>query len=294
VLLYRLLIEIVRQNEGAGTFEDNDLLLHKDPAHTERRNLLRNVVICWNAYGNSHVSPNVGKKTSNIINFGIQFPLKQHPTICERKDSAYMIALSERPSDVSLFHEMLHWYHALRDIARHDEEKDSFAGTAALTDSKLGKYYWGTDQSASWKISAIPWVSKIKVPREEEMLVVNCEEIRTILGSCRDVPGYLEGDDLSENLYRLSRGGYLRFGHTLIRFYEDKDVIEKAIEVCKKSASSYSIDKSLPQEPQLFPIRNLSTKERPMLPYGSSFNESGIGSCEIFTYGVGSIRGGQG
>lgn len=77
------------------------------------------------------------------------------------------------------------------------------------------------------------------------------EEFRTILGYTEIVIGkssegksvyiekydYLEGDDLSENLYRLCIGEPLRYGYTSENI-EKTDAIKIVIEKCKAVANN--------------------------------------------------------
>jgi len=51
----------------------------------------------------------------------------------------------------------------------------------------------------------------------------------------------LEGDDLSENLYRMCIGNPLRFGHRTASFYEDSKVIDKIIHTVTSNQKFYKI-----------------------------------------------------
>jgi hypothetical protein len=62
------------------------------------------------------------------------------------------------------------------------------------------------------------------------------EELRTICGSRRDVDSFfIEGDDLSENLYRLCIGESLRYGWCSVDGIEQESVINVVKNVCEKS-----------------------------------------------------------
>ena len=60
---------------------------------------------------------------------------------------------------------------------------------------------------------------------------INFEEMRTLLGMPHNIldAEYLNGDDLSENLYRSCKGMLLRFGYNGDNFYEDRKVINRVI-----------------------------------------------------------------
>jgi hypothetical protein len=79
---------------------------------------------------------------------------------------------------------------------------------------------------------------------------IDYEEMRTILGSpsvqfCTtyfNPPAvYLEGDDLSENLFRLSLGLSMRFGHSYFAFFEDYQVVELALFTVYSTAVLYDL-----------------------------------------------------
>lgn len=54
---------------------------------------------------------------------------------------------------------------------------------------------------------------------------IHFEELRNIIGATDRVDRYLEGGDLSENLYRLSLGHLLRFGHTGEIYRESETIV---------------------------------------------------------------------
>jgi hypothetical protein len=144
------------------------------------------------------------------------------------------IRKAARQSDVGLAHEIIHWFHALRYYSRFINEKEAKAGTIRLDGTNIkgkrckinpiiiGNYFYGAN-SDMWRYSALPWVTGNNI---------NFEEMRTILGSPKwsNVKvNYIEGDDISENLYRASRDIPIRFGHDNYDFYEKKEVTNKAI-----------------------------------------------------------------
>jgi hypothetical protein len=120
----------------------------------------------------------------------------------------------------------------------------------------IGSFFWGTlnqNNANSIKFSAAPWVEdrEINTALRTRAQVISFEEIRNILGSPTlaryrhvvqaHVPAfpavnqfqYYEGDDLSENSFRVSLGLPIRLGHTSILFHEDYRVVDKALEISR-------------------------------------------------------------
>ena len=104
----------------------------------------------------------------------------------------------------------------------------------------IGQYYWKNlnyrlHNLHAWNgmdVSANPWIDDG---------ILRFEEIRTILGFPSDSvdDNYLQGDDLSENLYRMCVGFPLRFGYGYQGFYEDVKVINRVINSCFASYIYY-------------------------------------------------------
>lgn len=236
VLLYRILIEIRRQNAIGGRCE-NGIALR--PASLEKRNFCRSIVIKY--------SPD-----------GCSFACGSRRTLAFDPDDATAITMKLRnlrggaikletavdpeddSDDIGIFHEMLHWFHFLRNPIRYN-----YSDFADPTYYKyLLRAYYGNYHEIS---EVHTWDG-----------YVDEEEIRTILGTpnyntigefnLMDYAGtflpnnprdgininhggrrkhipyearFLEGDDLSENVYRMSKqipgaGGAryrMRFGH---------------------------------------------------------------------------------
>ena len=111
--------------------------------------------------------------------------------------------------DINLFHEMCHWFHALSNFERMKEERN----VIDLFSNPLGRYYWGNIKKFSATCDNMPlplnqegffWTNREKT---------SFEEIRTILGANYEVEDYKEGDDLCENLYRISCNKKIRWSH---------------------------------------------------------------------------------
>ena len=107
----------------------------------------------------------------------------------------------------------------------------------------LGRYYWGNIENfASFR-------DGVKLPLKQEGWFwtvgekTSFEEIRNILGSKISVEEYEEGDDLCENLYRLSIGKMARANHKSYRligrtYIPDQTVLERIVSTV---ADNYSI-----------------------------------------------------
>ena len=135
------------------------------------------------------------------------------------------------PLDMGLFHEMLHWFHFLRNPERYDNhtkiEADCFK-------YPLRCYYgdvtdlitWGNDMKAE-EIATIlgtpNWenASHLNLIPSEAFLPqrTSQEDIETSKGYIPHNESFFNGDDLSENVYRISQSEnkndkfYFRFGH---------------------------------------------------------------------------------
>ena len=215
VLLYRLLIEIRRLDRpnGNGCCEDGIALLNA-------RNNVRTI----------HITANLNQgfsfDSNGIINFDVN-----DTSINTIITNGYLIGTQQDTMfpdsyDISLFHELLHWFHFLRHPNRYNE---SDSEDPLLYRYLLRSYYGDLSELYTWGS-------------------IDDEELRTILGSPnyknfnhrRLMPNnafiqrgaipvalgltlpanasFLNGDDLSENAYRLSRNEHrrrthMRFGH---------------------------------------------------------------------------------
>lgn len=244
ILLYRILIEIRRQRNIEGTWKayvSTDVPGIISAANLKRRANCRNITISWDVRGNSFLKDEHTIKYANVN--------RKLTTICEKMGNNHPISIVERESHIGLFHEMVHWFYVLRHPERHSKERMAFKAPAiSLRDTAnretIGGYFWGgidNNNTNSWKVSATPWLGY-----SINDSYVNFEEIRTILGAPTlvqyrlVVPNnpfhpnpyiFLNGDDLSENKYRVSVDAKLRFGHSNQLFYEDNSVIQKVIDV---------------------------------------------------------------
>lgn len=231
VLLYRILIEIRRHNLGGnvGVFEVEDVYR----IFIQDRNQLRSILI---QYGNNIQFSYDGilEISNNLVNSSVI------GTSIDNNGYTNIVFGFQSGLDINLFHELGHWYHLLRKYARSRSEMD-----INLLQHSIGKYLWnnldGSESDNRVDCSTWYW-------RGERG--ANFEEIRNIIGSSRDIDeNYLEGDDLSENLYRLCSGAPLRFGHrdnsvpnddTDDNFFEDTVVIHKIELLTLNNLSKYT------------------------------------------------------
>ncbi|MBQ7673261.1 MAG: hypothetical protein IJT36_01870 [Alphaproteobacteria bacterium] len=245
ILLYRILIEIRRQRNTSSTWKaytSTEIRETTSASNLRMRANCRNLIIKWSDNGNSF------SKNTHTINYANTN--RKLTTVCEKIVNSHPISLVKRESDIGLFHEMIHWFHVLRHPERHSKERVAFKAHQAISlhdnaiYETIGGYFWNgidNNNTNSWKVSAIPWVGY-----SDNDSYVNFEEIRTILGvptlkqyreTVPNVPHhlnpyvFLNGDDLSENKYRVSVNAKLRFGHSNQPFYEDNSVIQKFINI---------------------------------------------------------------
>ena len=113
---------------------------------------------------------------------------------------------------------MLHWFHTLRDPERKNKESQIQCRT---TDKEL------LVSKASMESEKLElWIGRKEKKNPLSELVLKMEEFRTIMGYTVNfsitidettvsysAEKILNGDDLSENLYRLCVGQQLRYGH---------------------------------------------------------------------------------
>ena len=219
VLLYRLLIEIRRKDDAGrdGCCEDG-IILDVD------RNNLRNVEIRYT---------NVGFSFSWIYRC-INFDLRNIRTLTLHVDhirNGIVGQAEDRPQDVALFHEMLHWFHFLRNTQKL---RDNITGNATSFKYVMRCYYgdqselciWGANCNAE-EIATIlgtPNHNKFQhlafiptnayfplINRPANPIVILNNGVRSYIPFAER---FLNGEDLSENTYRCSKGLHMRFGHT--------------------------------------------------------------------------------
>jgi hypothetical protein len=260
MLLYRILIEI-RRHTAAG---NNAGRLEGIITPPVIGMILRNSNRCISIYSGVKSSYNSNRQKIRIREIN-----KRHTiigkTTAHNDDGHTAIGTSESSIDISLFHEMTHWYHTLRDPKRKNKEVADFDDDDLnLRNYHLGAYYWSGLDNCITKWGA------------DRMIISqngwgNFEEMRTILGvpyggSVHQYTGgdniYKEGDDLSENLYRVCIGSPIRFGHSRNDFYEDRKVINKVINAVNES--------------HMFYIKGYIA---PVSPFNNPNRRNGLGDC---------------
>ncbi|MDR0677227.1 MAG: hypothetical protein LBF57_00935 [Holosporaceae bacterium] len=152
------------------------------------------------------------------------------------KSNLVSIRLQQVDTAESLFHEFLHWYHWLRDAERLVKEENN-SDVPLKIDQGIGELYfkWTRISDSARRLATVPWLS-------EKNKTVHLEEVRTILGSSADDPNYLEGDDLSENTFRLSiqyPRMQIRFGHSTFPYEAYFASVKKAISSAYSSLLSH-------------------------------------------------------
>lgn len=219
VLLYRILIEIRRLNSNkAPSLEEGIIPLDQENLDKRRENRC--------------IIPLVENSESYYYNLshtiGIRTKYTKHTVIGTQN-----IELQSSPISCSLFHEMLHWFHYLRDPKRHITECDHLPiarrvrrglGIHKDCHHALIAYYWGSQTPNKENVN-IQWS--------------NVEEMRTIIGSSRNIKKYSEGDDLSESLYRKCIKEYIRFGHCRNNFNENIEVLNKVKQTLEENYFLY-------------------------------------------------------
>ncbi|MDR1591107.1 MAG: hypothetical protein LBR92_03915 [Puniceicoccales bacterium] len=228
VLLYRLIIEIRRQDAAnRGCFEGGiivnlTMLLMRNNARRIRVTFALNEVFCFICGGGTHISARIN--FNNPVN-PVRIPIF--------RIQALMIDTfcNLRSLDIPLFHEMLHWFHCLRD---HDRYRQEAARTLPSCYQYLSRCYYGDiSELFAWchlkheemrTILGAPRYDRqeeLKLFHKEALLSVNPGGIGIPVGPrfLPPIARFYEGDDLSENTYRMARHAVaanpirMRFGH---------------------------------------------------------------------------------
>ena len=201
VLLYRLLIEIRRVDNAT---HEGCCEAGINVADLNDRNDCRSVRIIdnrdngfsFNSGGFIRVDfdPNSGTSVLSLHNVG---------TITTEEEV--------RPCDVGLFHEMLHWFHFLRNPDRFDDgdndDPDAFKYS-------LRCYYGDQNELGMWggSMNGEEIANILGTPNHNDLRYQHFIDQNAFLAVPHN-DGFLTGDDLSENVYRISRNCHMRFGH---------------------------------------------------------------------------------
>jgi hypothetical protein len=273
VLLCRVLIEIRRKIANFSNIGclGNDII--DLPVIMEDRNNRRSLVINWS--DRFSFSP-----TDSIININ---DVSYNLTTIGKKHSNYTSIVHYTAStDMNIFHEMIHWYHSLRHPNRLDREVNSI--DCGLLADELWKFpiSWHyfrdiaglmtMDEYTRMSISGFYWRNRINQ--------FSCEEFRTIIGSPNIIvdAAIVNGDDLSENLYRACIGVPLKYGHNDSSFLEDNRVIDKVIRINIENVNIYGVNRD---DQHCRYLGGNVDFEYEMLQ-----NRKGLGYCKIRSYGI--------
>lgn len=207
ILLYRLLIEIRRIDDGGQGCPEAGRKIRL-------RNRLRSLSVIKNNLNEWCFYPAGEIEFTNKTNLQVPTTGPHHtvPTSFQKRDLC-----------IGLFHEMLHWYHYLRDTLRANTENLIAYDSLLIAPNSLVEYYFYNENLDA---------PHLRTWSHERSLRV--EEMRTILGASPDVighngdviHGFLNGDDLSENLFRCALNYqniindeprvYMRYGYSSI------------------------------------------------------------------------------
>lgn len=235
VLLYRILIEVRRRRftDNVGCFEQGITSIN----NVQVRNASRSIIISF-ANGNSFKETTIKKINGDIFSntrpefdkqAKINFDDSEKTTIVVGKKNQQSCFLypERRSVDIALFHEMCHWYHFLRNTDRLTWENAGENKLGGLLQHTIGQYFYrdldGMDDPGRITVSAQSWGRS----RGGLTDIITYEEMRNILGAPKD-EHYIEGDDLSENLYRAYVQTYMCFSHSDDKYFEDASVVDKA------------------------------------------------------------------
>ena len=220
VLLYRLLIEIRRKDDAGRDGCCGDDVLLPFGYNLNKRNVFRNIdIIHGNAFGFSGNKRNIkfkhdDTKVSTILSVSAKSKLK--------------IKKESRPTDIGLFHEMIHWFHQLRNPnKKQDNESKDPTSYKYAKRCYSGNSFDMKDWDNAEKLATIlgsptlntksPWSIKLWMsPDAFSTTPFTNGTTITIKNQTRYINNFykfVNGDDLSENVYRASREQHMRWGH---------------------------------------------------------------------------------
>lgn len=220
VLLYRLLIEVRRMDDDTrqGCCEDG-----VDIIGLAERNDCRSIEI---TKGQEFVFYSKGSIEAN-------FEIGLGATVLSKIGSGKVTTKEETiPYDIGLFHEMLHWFHFLRNPDRYIDGESNDPNVFKYA---LRCYYGDQNELAVWggsidseEIANVLGAPDCNDVRYQDLIAPNAffredpgQATQVVVrGTLQYVPNsdmFLIGDDLSENVYRVSRNYHMRFGHCCFR-----------------------------------------------------------------------------
>ncbi|MDR3285367.1 MAG: hypothetical protein LBS83_01640 [Holosporales bacterium] len=230
-LLYRILIEIGRANGVEDVIAN---LYSKDSFNNKVLKLRKNSLVLNVKWKQNEFSINPFKSK---LSFNNNIYRIQYCKSC--KGDCYNIGVMQSNINVDLFHEFLHWYHALRNPIRYYGEKSGFEMPMEnlIRTHPFCRSFWGINEETSR--STLLKAIQIWNEHQEENFM-DLEEIRTIIGFDKQnnyfedsfgnyIPIFDKGDELSENFYRKVANLPFRFGHNSFNFSENRSVVERCL-----------------------------------------------------------------
>jgi hypothetical protein len=275
VLLYRILIEIRRHDcTNKGICEDNqnsaiiqhirniadpvfnlNMLITVAPNYFDQRNACRCLNVLW-------AQPFGFVRQPATLNFNDTVTNKQIATHLINTNNTHINGQASI-LDEDLFHELLHWYHWLRDSYRFALDINASNISLQIDDvGRIGGVYYNNLHGINInerRLLTVAWCTR-RVTGSADF-VANFEEMRTILGSPNNIPHYLEGDDLSENVFILFKKSIMqgqqfsqiRFGHKDLSYIELAGPVNLAITVANQALNNY-----VPQHVAFLPFFNMT------------------------------------
>jgi hypothetical protein len=291
VLLYRLLIEIRRQDHNRNGCCADDV--GQVITGIATRNRYRSINIRRdNGWGFDAENPIVHffDGAEEVPTAAIHDSHDTHFWYRSRL-SRHSVVLCACDPSVALLHEMLHWFHLLKRPDRYRRERAGYATkyggnihyqtlVSGIMRGTLGKYFWhGLTITPKREAATTSCWSALA---QDGRNFPHFEEIRTIIGaptlteyrnlSSTAAAGYeyFNGDDISANKYLVSKGLPICFGHTRVVFFEDDAVIQRALTTSGGNAAQNLVDQ-----------RCLDRLERDKKP-DKHCNKKGIGKFAIW------------
>lgn len=216
VLLYRLLIEITRHNSENQYVEEFRCLPEKKEGLLKNRQSILSINIEFNSKAATSTFNTTGYITLNNTKFS-----KMILTI---KDQILTLTDDEQKNDeldIDLFHEMLHWYHKLRNGQRFNNSSTGNAQTYYQYHVMIHPYFYlfstlniCNPKYDEKEVRTIIGMPNCKTNVLHKMLLNERILALKLVGENININNlryqYLEGDDLSENAYRASKKFYMR------------------------------------------------------------------------------------
>lgn len=226
---YRMLIEVRRKKDGGIWCEEDNISQALNLRRRTRMRILRKkfreitIYIGKNGFAD--------KDSALYYNSDNNIQTTVITDIMDRSRDCVFVELEYRPTHVALFHELVHWYHAIRNYERYIEELTQ--DRTQVINKCIGALYYNNDDNDE----KAHWLTNYKGNE-----IISFEDMRTIFGMHSESEGYFEGDDLSENLYRAFWKRPLRYGHKQENIFSVKScIVEKVENTASKALAKFNI-----------------------------------------------------